>query len=125
MALAVLTSKPTTSMPTRARGNLRLALLENDTDAAISRGAALGDLDGDGDLDVFVANYNQANRIYINEGAGEFTASAIIVDDMGTEDMATNFSQGVALGDLDGDGDLDAFVANYSQPNRIYTQQGE
>ena len=32
-----------------------------------SRGVALGDHDGDGDLDAWVANY-QANRVWINDG---------------------------------------------------------
>ena len=114
----------------KGSGEFTASALEADTDAASSEGAALGDLDGDGDLDVFVANDREANRIYINEGAGVFTASAIIVDDMGTEDTATNSSYGVALGDLDGDGDLDAFVVNRwngldhdSQPNHIYTNR--
>ena len=51
--------------------------VEHGEDAGSSEGAALGDLDGDGDLDVFVTNYGEANRIYINEGAGVFTVSAI------------------------------------------------
>ena len=104
-------------------GEFTASAIEADTDAAAGRGAALGDLDGDGDLDVFVANDGAANRIYINEGAGVFTASAIIVDDMGTEDTATNSSYEVALGDLDSDGDLDAFVVNLGQSNRIYTNR--
>ncbi len=33
-----------------------------------SRGAVLGDLDGDGDLDAFVANTGQGNRVWINDG---------------------------------------------------------
>ncbi len=33
-----------------------------------SWGVSLGDLDGDGDLDAFVANYGEANRVWINQG---------------------------------------------------------
>ena len=61
-------------------------------DDRYSAGVALGDLDGDGDLDAFVVNYGQANRIYINDGAGNFT-----VED--ASDDANN-SRGVVLGDL-------------------------
>ena len=68
-------------------------------------GVALGDLDGDGDLDAFVANdhttFGEANQVWFNEGDGTFTAGQT----MGSAD-----GHDVALGDLDGDGDLDALV---------------
>jgi hypothetical protein len=82
-----------------------------------SRGVALGDLDGDGDLDAWVANYGQTNRVWINDGAGDFSEIS---------QMLGNFnSNGVALGDLDGDGDLDAWVANGDgQGNRVWINDG-
>ena len=90
-----------------------------------SLGVALGDLDGDGDLDAFVVNGNlnpEENRIYSNDGEGNFSSEPA---EMGT----VYYSRGVALGDLDGDGDLDAFVVNssnlYSLENRIYSNDGE
>ena len=82
-------------------------------------GVALGDLDGDGDLDAFVVNYNQANQVYINDGSAGFT-----VRDAQSMGAPTLGSRGVALGDLDNDGDLDAFVVNYNQVNQIYTNEG-
>ena len=82
---------------------------------------ALGDLDGDGHLDAFVANSGR-NRVYINDGAGAFTGY-----DVGTDE---DNSRGVALGDLDGDGDLDAFVVNIGTDysggiNRAYLNHGD
>ena len=83
----------------------------------------MADLDGDGDLDAFVINGDQANRIYTNDGAGGFTADVI------SGDTGMNQSRGVALGDLDDDGDLDVFVVSGSYYasadviNRIYTNR--
>ena len=79
---------------------------------------ALGDLDGDGDLDAFVVNRDQANQIYTNNGSGRFD------NRLPSATAPANNSRGVALGDLDGDGDLDAFVVNYGQANQIYVNNG-
>lgn len=76
--------------------------------------AALGDLDGDGDLDLFAAviapsegqNRNPADRVLFNDGTGHF------LDSM--QRLGENDSTAVALGDLDGDGDLDALVGHPS-----------
>ena len=82
-----------------------------------SRSTALGDVDGDGDLDIVVANEAaQGNRIYVNDGSGTFT-------DFG-QSLGTNDSQFVALGDVDDDGDLDMVVANFNQGNRVYNNNG-
>ena len=64
----------------------------------------LGDIDGDGDLDMVVANYNQANKVYTNNGSGSFEDS--------TQTLGSRNSMDITLGDIDGDGDLDMVVAN-------------
>ncbi len=76
--------------------------------AANSWDVALGDLDGDGDLDAFVANSAQGkakNAVWINDGQGSFTRS----------EQTPGYGQGVTLGDLDDDGDLDAVVTHWSE----------
>jgi len=80
---------------------------------------ALGDVDGDGDLDALVANSsNQAQDVHLNDGTGCFAAHP----------SAPTFGRGnswdVALGDVDGDGDLDAIVANYNEPQDVYLNDG-
>jgi hypothetical protein len=76
-----------------------------------SGGVGLGDLDADGDLDAFIANggyWSGANRVWINDGTGVFTDSGQL--------LGSGHSLAVALGDLDGDRDLDAFVTNLNEP---------
>ncbi len=82
----------------------------------LGRSANLGDLDGDGDLDAFVVNQGEGNRVWINNGAA-------VLSDTG-QSLGTSSGLGARLGDVDGDGDLDAFVANYNQANRIWLNNG-
>ncbi|MDQ2771363.1 MAG: IPT/TIG domain-containing protein [Bacteroidota bacterium] len=65
----------------------------------------LGDLDGDGDLDMLTAAAQAS--LNFNDGSGNFTNNGNYI----TNTTATD----VALADVDGDGDLDALVANGSQ----------
>ncbi len=67
-------------------------------------GVALGDMDGDGDLDVVAAGWDEVGRVWANDGAGNFTQLCQI-------DAVTLHVHGAALADVDGDGDLDAFFA--------------
>ncbi|MEZ6038540.1 MAG: VCBS repeat-containing protein [Planctomycetota bacterium] len=73
---------------------------------------AVGDVDDDGDLDLMTANSGgyqnpvSIGTLYLNDGAGTFTlASGVLPTRIG-------FSSSVVLGDVDGDGDLDAVLAN-------------
>ena len=74
--------------------------------AGSSREIALGDLDGDGDLDAMLAMLNgEPQTVWLNDGAGNMTARY---------SFGAGSSIGLALGDLDGDGDLDAVVGENS-----------
>jgi hypothetical protein len=87
------------------------------------RAAALGDLDGDGDLDVFAAvlaprlggESGHPDLVLLNDGQGNFTDSG--------QRLGDRSSTAVALGDLDGDGDLDALVGS-SLDSLIWINQG-
>ncbi|MBN1851537.1 MAG: VCBS repeat-containing protein [Pirellulales bacterium] len=76
---------------------------------------ALGDLDGDGDLDAFVVTRGP-DQVLLNNGAGEFMHSDQVFADSNTTD--------VALGDFDGDGDLDAFLTTQHQGQQLWMNDG-
>ena len=81
---------------------------------------ALGDLDGDGDLDAVAANIGAgAETVWLNDGSGNFSAHPT------TPSFGAGASFAVVLGDLDGDGDLDAVVANYAgQAETVWLNNG-
>ena len=99
------------------------ALLED-----ISAEARFADVDGDGDLDILIANENPfvasplaggQNRLYLNLGGGFFsdeTAARL--------PLRTDQSGGFAIGDLEGDGDLDVIVINRG-PEYVLVNDGE
>lgn len=101
-------------------GNNRNTLYRNDgentftqiTDLAIvqdvrnSMGSSWADVDNDGDFDLIVTNWEQANQLFINEN-GVFTE--ITTTEIGEAGIS---SFGSTFGDIDNDGDLDLLILN-------------
>jgi hypothetical protein len=75
-------------------------------DAGYGMGVTVGDVDGDGHLDLYVMNYGP-NALFRNRGDGTFER----VENSGTEDPTWSVSG--TFFDADADGDLDLYVANY------------
>ena len=95
----------------------------------IGGGAALADLDGDGDLDAYLvqSGWNlaagpppnaPANRLFINRGDGHFESAK----EMGQAGDRV-YGMGVAAGDYDNDGDIDLYVTNLG-PNVLLRNDG-
>jgi hypothetical protein len=85
-------------------------------------GAAWGDYDNDGKLDLYITRYfNSTNLLYHNEGGGNFTK----VTNAGTIVTDANSSAGCSWGDYNKDGWIDMFVANgENQNDALYKNNG-
>ena len=76
-------------------------------DTGYGMGAAVGDYDNDGDLDLYVTRFG-ANVLYRNNGDGTFSN---VTRQAGVDDL--RWSTSATFLDYDLDGDLDLFVTNY------------
>ena len=92
----------------------------------IAAAVELGDLNGDGAVDASVSGWRNAasdgcpNRVLLNDGKGRFADTGQQLD----EEM--RHSHGLALGDLDRDGDLDiVLVTQGTPPARLYVNDGK
>ncbi len=90
-------------------------------------GAAWGDVDGDGDPDLYVVGGSgQVGRLFLNDGAGRFTdgTSAWGLDARADEHgVAGDAGMGACFADWDGDGDPDLYVTN-DGPNVMWRNDG-
>ncbi|HXJ71460.1 MAG TPA: VCBS repeat-containing protein, partial [Candidatus Dormibacteraeota bacterium] len=68
-------------------------------------GAALVDVDGDNDLDLLVNTVGSGTHLFLNDGKGHFSHQPVL--------NPRRCGASLALADLDGDGALDLYVANY------------
>jgi hypothetical protein len=82
-------------------------------------GVAVGDLDGDGWPDVYVANDATPNQLWINRHDGTFEDRGLLSGTAFNALGRPEGSMGIALGDADGDGDEDLFVTNIAGESHV------
>ena len=84
---------------------------------------ALSDIDGDGDLDLILGNFEerQPNLLLLNNGSGYFTQTVTLP---GTLPGGDAYTTALAVGDVDGDGLLDIVVGNNDDPNQLLINKG-
>jgi len=95
----------------------------------LSAGYALGvlpfDADQDGDTDVFVANDSSPNFLWINDGRGVFAERAFAAGVAYSAEGRAQAGMGAAAGDVDGDGQFDFAVTNFTdEPTELYLSGG-
>jgi hypothetical protein len=78
-------------------------------------GAVCGDIDNDGDPDIYQCNWGR-NRLFLNDGKGKFTE---VGEEAGVSGNDSDWSTGCCLFDYDKDGDLDLYVCQFCD---IYEQ---
>jgi len=94
---------------------------------ADTSGIVAGDYDGDGDLDLYITRWLQADRLMRNDGDFLFTDVTVAAGLDGNNGAGT----GCAWGDYNGDGWLDLYVSNRTltngdfTPNKLYRHNGD
>ncbi|AFZ22821.1 putative calcium-binding protein [Cylindrospermum stagnale PCC 7417] len=93
------------------------------TDVGLYAKPTLADIDGDSDLDAFVGNLSGNTLFYRNTGsASNPVFAAPTTNDFGLTDVGNAAKP--TLADMDGDGDLDAFVGNRDGNTLFYRNTG-
>ena len=101
-------------------------ILETNESSITTESASAADFDMDGDVDVYIAKREVANKLFVNDGSGNFTEKASLA---GVN--LVHKSNGVVWADLDNDADLDLLVSvndfgSDSNPKlHVYKNQGD
>ena len=120
---AAETGSIATAATARSPTSTREAGMARDFGPAL--GVSTADFNGDGWIDIFVANDQQENQLWINQRNGTFENTALLsgVALNGAGDAKANM--GVDAGDFDNDGDEDLFITDLTgEGSTLYVNDG-
>jgi hypothetical protein len=85
---------------------------------------AFVDIDGDGDKDVFMGSYDGPVSYYKNTGTTAAPVFALQTSANNPLNGVSEYNSAPAFVDIDGDGDMDAFIGNFYGPTSYYKNTG-
>lgn len=114
----------------RNRGDGTFEDVSRASGAAAARGKSLGtvaaDFDGDGRVDLYVANDGEPNELWLQKRSGSFEESALLAGVAVNADGHPEASMGVVAEDFDGDGNLDLFLTHLTgETHTLYRNEGD
>ena len=89
-------------------------------------GVTCADFNGDGRIDIYVANDGAANLLWINQDNGKFEEAGLLAGAAYSMDGVPRAGMGVAADDFDNDGDEDLLVTNLTKEgSTLYRNNGK
>jgi hypothetical protein len=128
-ASRVASARPFGSPGVRAKGNrVRFEDVTLKSGLGRSPGAGLGvvcaDFNGDGWPDILVANDAKRNHLWINQHDGTFKEEGLIYGVAYNGRGQVQANMGIAIGDVNGDGEFDVFITHLTEELHVLYQQG-
>jgi hypothetical protein len=93
--------------------------------AGASLGLLADDFNGDGRIDLYIANDGAPNRLWLNDGEFTFSEKALLSGCAVNRSGEAEASMGIDAADFDEDGDLDLFMTHLTdETNTLYVNDG-